>query len=62
MRVVVLGDAGHAGTVPMRMRHDALAGAAELMLAIEQTALENEDDGMVATVGRIEANPRERPM
>jgi allantoate deiminase len=57
MRVVVLGDAGHAGTVPMRMRHDALAGAAELMLAIEQTAIENEDDGMVATVGRIEASP-----
>jgi allantoate deiminase len=57
MRVVVLGDAGHAGTVPMRMRHDALAGAAELMLAVEQTALENEDDGMVATVGRIEASP-----
>jgi allantoate deiminase len=57
MRVVVLGDAGHAGTVPMRMRHDALAGAAELMLAVEQTALENEDDAMVATVGRIEANP-----
>ena len=57
MRVVVLGEAGHAGTVPMRMRHDALAGAAELMLAIEQTALENEDDGMVATVGRIEASP-----
>lgn len=57
MRVVVLGDAGHAGTVPMRMRHDALAGAAELMLDIERTALENEDDGMVATVGRIEANP-----
>ena len=57
MRVVVLGEAGHAGTVPMRMRQDALAGAAELMLMIEQTALENEDDGMVATVGRIEASP-----
>jgi allantoate deiminase len=57
MRVVVLGDAGHAGTVPMRMRHDALAGAAELMLDIERTALEHEDDGMVATVGRIEASP-----
>ena len=57
MRVIVLGEAGHAGTVPMRMRHDALAGAAELMLAIEQTALENESDGMVATVGRIEASP-----
>jgi allantoate deiminase len=57
MRVVVLGEAGHAGTVPMRMRQDALAGAAELMLLIEQTARENEDDGMVATVGRIEASP-----
>ncbi len=41
MRVVVLGEAGHAGTVPMHMRHDALVGAAELMLLIEQTALEN---------------------
>ena len=57
MRVVVLGAAGHAGAVPMRMRHDALTGAAELMLAIERTALENEADGMVATVGRIEASP-----
>jgi allantoate deiminase len=57
MRVMVLGDAGHAGTVPMRMRHDALAGAAELMLAAEQTAIDNEADGMVATVGRIEASP-----
>lgn len=57
MRVVVLGEAGHAGTVPMHMRQDALAGAAELMLLIERTALENQDDGMVATVGRIEASP-----
>ena len=57
MRVVVLGEAGHAGTVPMHMRHDALVGAAELILLIEQTALENQDDGMVATVGRIEASP-----
>ncbi|ARQ01732.1 allantoate amidohydrolase [Pseudorhodoplanes sinuspersici] len=57
MRVVVLGAAGHAGTVPMRMRHDALTGASELMLAIERTALDNEADGMVATVGRIEASP-----
>ncbi len=57
MRVVVLGEAGHAGTVPMHMRHDALVGAAELMLLIEQTARENADDAMVATVGRIEASP-----
>ncbi len=57
MRVVAIGEAGHAGTVPMTMRHDALAGAAELMLEIERTAIENADDNMVATVGRIEASP-----
>lgn len=57
LRVVVLGEAGHAGTVPMSMRHDALAGAAELVLAVERTAIENEADRMVATVGRIEASP-----
>ncbi len=57
MRVVVLGEAGHAGTVPMHMRRDALAGAAELMVMVERTALENADDGMVATVGRINASP-----
>jgi len=34
--VVVLGDAGHAGTVPMERRHDALAAASEMVLAIER--------------------------
>jgi len=57
LRVVVLGAAGHAGTVPMHMRQDALAGAAEILLAIERTALDSQADGMVATVGRIEASP-----
>jgi allantoate deiminase len=57
LRVAVRGQAGHAGTVPMPMRHDALAGAAEIVLAVERVAQENEADGMVATVGRIEASP-----
>lgn len=57
MRVMVLGEAGHAGTVPMTMRHDALAGAAELILAVERMAQENAPDQLVATVGRIEAWP-----
>lgn len=57
LRVMVLGEAGHAGTVPMTLRRDALAGAAELILAIERVARENEADNMVATVGRIEAFP-----
>jgi allantoate deiminase len=57
MRAVVLGEAGHAGTVPMAMRRDALAGAAEIILAVERVARENKTDRMVATVGRIEASP-----
>ena len=34
--VRVKGEAGHAGTVPMARRHDALAAAAEMVLAIEK--------------------------
>src|SRR4029077_20143267 len=47
----------HAGTVPMNLRHDAYAGAAEMALALEQIAREHPEDGMVGTVGRIEAAP-----
>ncbi len=36
--VTITGLAGHAGTVPMKMRRDALAGAAEAVLAIEDVA------------------------
>ena len=57
MRVVVLGEAGHAGTVPMPMRQDALTGAAEIILAVERIAKSYGNDRMVATVGRIEASP-----
>jgi allantoate deiminase len=57
MRVGVTGEAGHAGTVPMRLRRDALAGAAELILAAERIARDNAADGMVSTVGQIEAFP-----
>src|SRR5476651_2505051 len=53
--VDVTGLAGHAGTVPMDLRRDALAGAAEMVLATERIALGM--PGTVATVGRIEAKP-----
>jgi allantoate deiminase len=49
------GSAGHAGTTPMRLRHDALAGAAEWIVAVEAEALATSN--LVATVGRIEAHP-----
>ena len=57
LRVTVTGEAGHAGTVPMNLRHDAYAGAAEMALALEKIAQEHPEDGMVGTVGRIEAIP-----
>jgi allantoate deiminase len=57
MRVAVVGEAGHAGTVPMTHRRDALAGAAEMALALEKIAREHRQDGMVGTVGWLEASP-----
>lgn len=53
--VTVTGVSGHAGTVPMEVRRDALAGAAALVLEVEKTA--NGYPLMVATVGKLEVNP-----
>ena len=53
--VEIHGVAGHAGTVPMTLRKDALAAAAECVLAIESLARATAD--MVATVGQLEASP-----
>lgn len=50
------GMAGHAGTVPMALRRDALAGAAECIGAIEQFCRIDEA-GLVGTVGYIQARP-----
>src|SRR5437762_11222264 len=55
LRVTLQGVAGHAGTVPMNLRRDALAAAAECVLAIERIA--QADAELVGTVGRIEAKP-----
>jgi allantoate deiminase len=46
------GMAGHAGTVPMPRRQDALAAAAEFVLATEAFAL-GHGRGLVATVGQL---------
>ena len=53
--IEVRGVAGHAGTVAMSRRQDALAGAAELILAAEAIAREIPD--LVATVGEIYIKP-----
>lgn len=49
------GEAGHAGTVPMGLRHDALCAASEFVLAVEQCA--RELTGLVATVGQVSVQP-----
>jgi allantoate deiminase len=49
------GQANHAGTTPMNLRHDALAAAAEWIVAVETLALRT--PGIVATVGFVEAKP-----
>lgn len=49
------GHANHSGTTPMRLRRDALAGAAEWISAVESLALQNE--GLIATVGKIDVEP-----
>ncbi|MCJ8139134.1 allantoate amidohydrolase [Falsirhodobacter halotolerans] len=56
LQATVIGMAGHAGTSSMDLRRDALAGAAEMMVAIERTARDDASD-LVATVGCLEAFP-----
>lgn len=50
------GEAGHAGTVPMTHRKDALAAAAEWMMFIEHTTRE-QGPQLVATVGTLSCTP-----
>jgi allantoate deiminase len=54
MEVTFRGEAGHAGTTPMNLRHDAGLGAAELMLFVEHVAKSN---GGVGTIGRLHLSP-----
>jgi N-carbamoyl-L-amino-acid hydrolase len=58
-QLVVEGEAGHAGEVAMADRRDALAAAAELVLALETAARQAAErwPGTVATVGRLEVEP-----
>jgi allantoate deiminase len=54
-QVTFTGQAGHAGTVPMQLRADALCAAAELVTAIERLA--RATPGLVATVGQLSLAP-----
>ncbi len=53
--VELVGRAGHAGNTPLALRRDALCGAAELVLAVEEAM--RLEPGLVATVGRLDVSP-----
>ena len=50
--ITLRGVTGHAGTVPLRLRQDALCSAAECIIEIEKFA--KESIRLVATVGQID--------
>lgn len=50
-----VGEAGHAGTVPMALRRDAFCTAAEFTLAVETLA--RKQSGLVATIGQVSVQP-----
>jgi len=54
-KISFTGCAGHAGTVPMNLRRDALCAAAEFIVAVESFA--RKTNGLVATIGQIHAEP-----
>ena len=55
--ITVEGQGGHAGGVLMPERHDALCGAAELIVKIEALAQRSGSTDTVATVGICEVYP-----
>ena len=49
--MTITGTAGHAGTVPMALRHDAAAAAAEIVLYVERRCAQAPT--LVGTVGQL---------
>lgn len=55
LAITLTGRTDHAGTTPMALRRDALAGAAECMVELERTAVANAP--LVVTVGKLSIEP-----
>ena len=54
--VEVVGEANHAGAYPMDLRHDPMAGAAEMISGVLETATRSGRPA-VTTVGRLQIEP-----
>jgi len=52
----VTGKAGHAGTIPMHLRDDALVKAARLITALNE-AFRSAGPGLVGTIGELKVHP-----
>jgi allantoate deiminase len=57
LRLELTGRADHSGGTPMDFRADALAAAAEVVLAAESLAREPRNRGARLTVGRLDVHP-----
>jgi hydantoinase/carbamoylase family amidase len=55
VRMSLLGQTDHSGATPMRLRRDALAAAAELVLEVERLAMRSRE--LVGTVGEFDVRP-----
>lgn len=55
--VRIIGEAGHAGTVPMSLRRDPMVGTAEIIQEIEKLCMNDPEAPTVGTVGIISAFP-----
>ena len=60
LTVKLKGMAGHAGSVPMPMRKDALLGAAEIIVALNEIATQDPSTPTVGTVGTVNVFPASR--
>ncbi|WP_019124012.1 M20 family metallo-hydrolase [Brevibacillus massiliensis] len=60
LTVTLKGFAGHAGSVPMPLRQDALVGAAEVILALNRIVQQQQGSPAVGTVGSLRVFPDSR--
>lgn len=60
LTVELTGFAGHAGTVPMKLRKDALVGAAEMITSLNEIVKQDPQAPTVGTVGSLEVHPNAR--
>nr|WP_304212599.1 M20 family metallo-hydrolase [Fredinandcohnia onubensis] len=60
LTVELEGFAGHAGSVPMPMRKDALVGAAKIIIALNEIASQEPGAPTVGTVGSLRVFPDSR--